>query len=325
LAEQQQQLRARLHELMSRLSELPDQAFQEPGSRAQQAMEGAQRALESGATDAAAVREREAAEQLEQASEQLAGDRDRYEQLRQEEVLFRVGEELAALHERQVAIGLETRELDDTRRDRDRLGRSQARAVARLSGEERGLSVQAEALRAALEQDGAIAFTFALQRTRDDLQNASGLLADEQTGVMPQLVQADVVRRLEDLMAVLDAELERRRNAELEEPQEGQPQGQQPSPPLVPTVAELLLVQRMEQAALARLENFIALTPTIDEEDGLVPVERELLERWALEHRQVTELFRRMIPDEPEGEVELETAPAAGSDGTGGPGPEEPR
>jgi hypothetical protein len=60
-------------------------------------------------------------------------------------------------------------------------------------------------------------------------------------------------------------------------------------------VAELLLIQRMEQAALARLDNFIRLNP-VDQEDGLGPVERRLLERWSLEHLKVTELFESMIP-----------------------------
>ena len=43
------------------------------------------------------------------------------------------------------------------------------------------------------------------------------LMSDEQTGYMVQTTQADIVLRLADLIAVLEEELERRRDAEIEE------------------------------------------------------------------------------------------------------------
>jgi hypothetical protein len=67
------------------------------------------------------------------------------------------------------------------------------------------------------------------------------------------------------------------------------------APQLIPTVAELLLVQRMEQAALARLDNFIRLNPEIGDEARYGDVERRLLERWSLEHIKVTRLFQQMV------------------------------
>jgi hypothetical protein len=117
-----------------------------------------------------------------------------------------------------------------------------------------------------------------------------------------------VSRQLQDLLAVLDAEVERRRDAEKVQPPEGSPQNAQPS--LVPPVAELLLIQRMEQSALARLENFVRLNP-VDEEDGLGPVERQLLQRWATEHLKVSELFEAMIPKQ--GEPQLDGAAPEGA------------
>lgn len=295
LAQRQAELERRTRELMQRLSELPDQGFQEPAGRAGSAMGGAQAALRSGDTREATVREEEAAEQLEEARRTLAGEAERYEQLRQEEVLFRVGEELAALLERQRAISAETEELDQERGSAERLGRSQRRAVSRLSNEERDLSTRTESLRRTLEEDGALAFTFALERCRDDLLAVAELLSDEQTGYIVRSTQDDVVIRLRDLIAVLEEELERRRDAEIEDPPEGDSMMGESRPQLIPTVAELLLVQRMEQAALARLENFIRLNPELGDEERYGDVERMLLERWSLEHIRVTELFRTML------------------------------
>jgi hypothetical protein len=297
LAQRQAELERRTRELMQRLADLPDQGFQQPTERAAQSMAGAQDALRSGSTEAATVREQEAAEQLEQARKTLAGEAERYEQLRQEEVLFRVGEELAALLEVQTRVTAETLELDQARGDSERLGRSQRRTVARLSSEERDLAERAGRLRTTLEEDGALAFTFALERCGDDLLALATLLSDEETGPMVRMTQADVERRLRDLIAVLDEELERRRSAEIEDaPQDmqGELLGES-RPQLIPTVAELLLMQRMEQAALARLENFIRLNPEIGDEARYGDVERRLLERWSLEHIKATELFGRMV------------------------------
>jgi len=310
LADRQAELQRRMRELMDRLAELPDQGFQQPLSRAGEAMTGAEGALRRGDSREATLREREAAEELEQAQSKLAGERDKYEQLRQEEVLFRLGEELTALLEAHEAARIETIELDEARAETDRLGRSQRRAVSRLAGQERDLSVQAEALRSTLAENGAIAFTFSLSRTRDDLQTVTEELTRESTGGLVQSVQEDVSQRLRDLLAVLENERERRRDAETQEPQPGEPQQQGP-PQLVPTVAELLLIQRMEQAALARLESFIRLNPEIRDEDYYSDLERELLDRWAGEHDDVSDMFRSMVSETggnpmPDGDASME-------------------
>ena len=317
LAQRQDELQARLHDLMQRLSELPDQAFQEPTGKAGQSMTQASSGLRSGDTAEAGHKEEEASEQLEQAANKLSGAANNYEQLRQDELLFRVGEELKSLLETQERISGETRELDEQAGAAERLTRSQRRTVVRLSDEEKELSTRSETLRGTLEQDGAVAFAFALQSCRDDLAGVSGMLADEQTGEFVQTLQGDVSRKLQDLLVVLDDEVERRRNAKKEEMPPGS-QAQQGPPPLVPQVAELLLVQRMEQAALARLDNFIRLNP-VDQVDGLGPVERQLLERWALEHVKVTELFESMLPKP--GEQPAGPGDGAGQGGGDGAGP----
>lgn len=297
LAQRQDELQRRTRELMQRLKELPDQAFQEPVAKADQSMGGASSKLRTGDTQEAGRQQEDAAKQLEQAAQKLSGAADDYEQLRQDELLFRVGEELKGLLDRQKAVSAETKELDTASAGAERLSRSQRRTVVRLADEEKDLSTHSESVRATLEQDGAMAFAFGLARCRDDLSSAAQMLADEETGEFLQTIQGDVESQLEDLLAVLDAEIERRRNAEVSPPEPGGQGGQgggQQVPKLVPKVAELLLIQRMEQGALARLDNFIRLNPA-GEEGGLGPVERKLLERWSLEHIKVTELFESMV------------------------------
>jgi hypothetical protein len=314
---QQQELQRRLRELMDRLEELPDQEFQQPGERAESAMQQAAQALQEGRDQEAATRQEEASEALEEAKQKLQGERDRYEQLRQEEVLFRLGEELKGLLDEQLAVSSETREVNEARGDRERLSRSHRRAVARLSETERSLAREASAIAEELSADGAKVFVFAIEQVADGMQSAADELADQETGSFVASLQQGIEQRLADLLAVLDDELERRREAMQDMADEEPPpdQGAQGRQPLVPPVAELLLIQRMELMALTRIENFQDLHPEAAEE-GLGEMELMLLERWALEHSKTTALFESMIPEDPEVEVDAEHLPidAGGTD-----------
>ncbi len=308
LADRQAELERTVTELMSRLKELPDQQFQEPAGRAQQAMQQAEGALRRGDSAEGATREEEAAEQLELAARQLSGESDRYERLRQDEVLFRLAEDLTALLERQREVTAETAEIERGRSEDERLSRSQRRALLRLSDGERDLSVRAEALRVALEADDALAFELVLAQSRDDLVAVADKLRQEQTGGTVALLQGDVERRLADLLAVLEAERERRREQLAQADQQDQPpnsQGGQGPEPLVPTVAELLLIQRLEQAALARLDAFLRSSAAEGEDVEWSDSDRDLLERWSSEHQRVTELFRRKFAELPLPEAEV--------------------
>ncbi|MCB9899504.1 MAG: hypothetical protein H6825_15975 [Planctomycetes bacterium] len=321
LVDEQARIQKQLRDLMDRLEELPDQDFQQSGERAQSAMDQAGQNLQQRRDKEAATREEEAAEQLDETIKKLQGEKDRYEQLRQEDVLFQLGEELTALVEKQTSVADETVDLDGQHGEDDRLPRSARRALARLSGEQRDLSDKALSMADTLDKDGAVAFVFALRQTADDMGAAADRLADEQTGVFVQSMQESALQRLADLQAVLEAELQRRRD-QTEQPQEGeQPQDQpQGEPPLVPPVAELLLLQRMELQALARLDRFAELNPEVMDGGELGPMERDLLERWAMEHARTSELFDQLVPEEaaePTGSVtdDILLPPDAGGDG----------
>lgn len=315
----QQDLEQRLRQLMERLSELPDQGFQEPAGRAGSAMEAGAESIAGGDDARAASSQEQAAEELESAQEQLQGDRDRYEQVRQGEVLFQLGEELQALLDGQVALNGETTAVAGERSaaGEDRLSRSQRRTVARLAEDERLLAARARAAAEALSEDGAVAFVFALGLSADDMETVAARLAEEDTGPVVQALQRGIQQRLADLIAVLEDELERRRQALREDAVEPAEPGQPASgpPPLVPPVAELLLVQRMELFALSRLAGFRQLLesgPARD--DGLQARDVQVLERWASEHARITELFQSLIPAPPPPEAfppldELEMPP----------------
>ena len=309
-AAEQREVERRLRELMERLSELPDQAYRDPAERAQAAMGEAEQALEGGDDRSAASSQEEAAEDIEEARKTLQGERDRYEQLRQEEVLFRLNEELAAMLDGQLGLTAQTSELGAARGDDgERLTRSQRRAAGRLADEQRGLAERASAAAESLREDGAVAFVFALEQVAEDMTTVADRLADQETGRVVASLQAGVEQRLTDLIAVLDEELERRREAMRDQNQDEQQQQDQPQntkAPLVPPVAELLLVQRMELLNLTRLMNF---RQELGDAPRLSPRDVVQLERWANEHLRVTALFDSLVPRPPEGpgaEVEID-------------------
>jgi hypothetical protein len=294
LAQEQAELQHQVEDLMRRLSGLPEQGFQQPAGAAQKAMQGAQDSLKSGDSREGATREQEAAEKLEQAAQQMSGASNKYEQLRQEEVLFRLTEDLTALLQHQQEASADTKELDGARSGEERLSRSQRRTAGRLAESERDLSTQAEAMRDALQKDEALAFEHALAQTRDDLTAIADKLGDEQTGWNVQMLQGDVEQRLQDLLAVLAAEHQRREEA-LKNPEQqdgGQGNQQQGQEALVPPVAELLLIQRLEQAALARLDAYAKDAAARPEGSEPSDGERDMLQRWAGEHQAITTLFR---------------------------------
>ncbi|MDG2148359.1 MAG: hypothetical protein P8N09_02430 [Planctomycetota bacterium] len=319
MIDKQEQLEKQLRQLMDRLEDMPDQTFREPGEQAASSMQQASKSMESGDAGEASVRQEEAVEELEKAQEELQGELNRYERLRQEEVLYQLAEELTRLRDAQLAIGSEIRDIDDARSGNDRLSRSHKRALSRLSSEESELSRQTDELKVALEADSAVAFVFTIEQTRDDMNDVAGRLAERETDFVVMAMIESIEQRINDLLSVLESEKERRREAmendQGEEPPPPQQEAEGGKPSLVPEVAELLLIQKLELSALSRLEAFQRLHPELQEEGALGPVERGLLERWALEHTRVTEVFLSMIPESPE----VGLPPGVGIDDQGDP------
>ncbi|MBU0754053.1 MAG: hypothetical protein KJ645_02870 [Planctomycetes bacterium] len=87
----------------------------------------------------------------------------------------------------------------------------------------------------------------------------------------------------------------KRRSEAMEKSSESQPDQQQPRKnPLIPPVAELLMIKRLEENALRRLNEFVRLNPELLEK-GAGPMEIQMLERLGHRHSNITELFTKMV------------------------------
>ncbi|MGK0218175.1 MAG: hypothetical protein ACI9HE_001663 [Planctomycetota bacterium] len=234
--------------------------------------------------------ERETERKIDEALAELEEEEQQYQELRQEELLFQIAEEVEAMlvpHREQMAA---TSELDASR-EGTRVTRALRVRLRGIAREEEAILARATKVADALEGEGVIVFHEIVRNVEADLVRIVRSLGESySSGDRVQALQEDVLTSLEWLEAALRQELEDREQQESEPPppSEGEPQ----EPPLVPDVAELKLLRQLETEVLARIQQFVDLHPELrDPEIQPNPLVLEDISRLAYRHRRVAELF----------------------------------
>jgi len=127
----------------------------------------------------------------------------------------------------------------------------------------------------------------------EDLDEVADSLREQETGPLVQNIQKDISDRFAELIESLKLEMKRRSEAETSE-DPGMSQEQPQKNPLIPPVAELLMIKRMEENALRNLNYFIRTHPDILER-GASPLDSQMLKRLGHKHSNITDLFKRML------------------------------
>ena len=313
LSEQQQQALQELSELQAELEEdiiqLAREVEERNNEQARQALEQAaqaasqaQQSMQEGDQDQAEEQQQEARDRLEEAKEALEEERDRYQDLRLEELLFRIREELVAFLDKQRPLTKTTREAQEGLAQNSRMTRRVRRKLNELAREETELVSKAEYLRTALEEEGTLVFSHALKSNEDDLGEVARRLGGRypDPGELTVMLQEDVEQRTVKLIDALKREQERRRNEQNSENGENQDansqdqgQGQNGQPRLVPILAELEMLKQMEQDMLKRTEHMSAMLDARGG-DGITELETTLMERMANRHNAVTNIFLQL-------------------------------
>lgn len=290
LAQQQKELEERTRDLMKRLRELPDKKPQSSLSQAADNMSSASSELDNEQGDMAEQDEEDAQKYLERALRQMKNQKQKYQSIQQQEVLFRVQQELEELKKEQDGINTTTADFDLEREGSQSLRRSQKKKLRDLAGSEETIRDRTVAVKEKIVEDGSTVFNWVLDRNRDDLDEVIESLKQYQSDAVVRTIQNDISIRFEELISSMREEIKRRQEAPSGEPQET------PSsdPPLIPPVAELIMIKTMEVGAQRRLEEFIINNPDIDE-SGANQIERELLKRLASEHAAISELFKEIL------------------------------
>jgi hypothetical protein len=292
LAREQERIREQLLALARRLEE-SQAATPPPGlSRAQESAQEAQSSLQQGNLDGAQEQEEETEREIREAMRDLEEEERQYEELRQEELLFKITEEVAGMLESHRVQMDATREIDSGRRadGRESASRADRLRLRNVSREEEAIAQRSGTVVEAILEEGARVFAEVLSNVQADLTEvarrcgeAGGYRSDE--GV--QALQAEVEDSLLLLLDSLQNELERRQQ-EQTRPGTPPPDG---TPPLVPDVAELKVLRKIEEGILQRMDELLVLHPELESEQVDSILLRDL-GRLAYRHQRMTELFQ---------------------------------
>ncbi|MHC4944776.1 MAG: coiled-coil domain-containing protein [Planctomycetota bacterium] len=293
LAKRQKTLEEQTHDLMRRLREIPDPQMRKDLSDAADNMAGASAALGEGNPEEAEMDEEEAKKQLEKAMKKLVQEETKYQNIRQQEVLFRVQQALEEVKTEQDAITSETAEFDTARAGVRRLTRLQRKTLRTLAVREQEVRAKTSDIKEKIEEDDATVFSWVLERNVQDLDEVAEHLQRQRSDPLVQNIQRDISDRFAELIEAMKLELKRRSEAEPQEGAAPDDSGPQRNA-LIPPVAELLMIKKMEENALRRLNDFVRLNPEILEE-GAGIMEMEMLKRLGHRHAHITELFTKMV------------------------------
>ena len=227
--------------------------------------------------------------------------------------MFRISEQVRALLEEHRGAMKDTLEIDAQRTRGEKASHTQRLRLRKIGKVEEALGARAGEVGRAILAEQSMVFAELLDAAQKDLTRIArdmGDSGDHQSGERVQVLQQDVEQSLAWLQEALAQEKERRRQEE----QQGGGQGEQPQGQnrLVPDVAELKLLRRMEVDVLDSLDQIRAMNPGLAEgrtgldEGESDPLLLEDISRLAVRHKRTADLFQQFrkrlgVPD-PEGD-----------------------
>ena len=299
-AAQQEQLTEDIIQLAKELEERDNEAARRAVEEAAEASKKAQQAMEEGDAEQVEEQQEKAREKLEEAVEELEEEQDRYMDLRQEELLFRMKDELTAFLDKQRPITEQTKQFQQGA-EGGRLSRSKRRKVNGLGEEEQALAGKIELLTSALTEEGNLVYQSVLNANLEDLREVARRLAGRapDVGSFTTLLQEDVEQRTEKLLEALDREQKRREEQRQQEQeqqqQEDQPQNKfnQQREKLVSLIAELEMLKQLGTDTRQATDNLKTLVE-VRGEDTISESEVALIQRLAHRHNEITKLFQQI-------------------------------
>jgi hypothetical protein len=295
LAKAQEAIQRELLELATRNKQRPGAEAQPNIERAGQRASEAKGSLDEGDLSQAQQEEQQVQRELEDAQKNLEREEDQYQRLRQDELLFRITEEVDSLLKTHQAAMKETREIDAAREGGDRPSRAQRLRLKRIAQSESSLGTRSGEIATAIAAEQSIVFAETLTQMQQDLGRCARDLdetGDWQTGDRVQTIQQDVEERAQWLLEALKEERKRRQEEQQQQQQQQgqQQQEQQQKDRLVPDAAELKLLRRLDVDVIERVNRLLDAYPELSTKE-VDPLVLEDIQRLAERHERVTKLF----------------------------------
>ncbi|MCY3004125.1 MAG: hypothetical protein NTV21_20200, partial [Planctomycetota bacterium] len=294
-SQRQEQIRQRLLELAQRNKERrnakPTPSLEQAAQKASEAGES----LDEGELGEAEQQEQQVEQQLDEALDELEKEEEQYQRLRQEELLFRIAEEVEALLRAENAALGAVREIDAARGESERLSRADRLRLRRVSDDLRQAATRTEEVASAIAAERALIFAHVFREIRQDLDRVARDLDDEggnQTGLRTQAVLENAIETTQWALGALKDEQKRREDEERQRQQQQQQQQQegQNQEALVPDSAELKLLRQLEVDTLEGLDRLRLVYPELESGTAEPEVLEDVL-RLAERHERTSRLF----------------------------------
>ncbi len=323
LAEEQKKIEEDILKLAREVEERKNRPATQALQQAAQAGKRAHEAMEKGEPEDTDEQQQQAEAALERAREALEEERDRYMDLRQEELLFKIREELEQFLTKQVAITQLTLEGAKELTDTSRMTRPLRRRLNELAEREQELVARSTFMAEALRKEEEIVYSQVLGSIGDDLADVARRMSGTQPdpGEYTQTVQQDAQERLTDLIDALKREQQRRQQEQQQQQQQQQQKGrnQQGRKPLVPFRAELQMLKKLEEDVLRRLDRLQQVVRSAGA-DGVSDTDLMLVERLGHRHAAITRTFLQIKAKLEAAMQEQEQEPAVKEEGGKGDG-----
>jgi DNA repair exonuclease SbcCD ATPase subunit len=295
LADEQQKIEEQLRDLMQRMKD-QQQKGQEQADAASRSMDRAKQQLDEQDGEQAQQSEREAEKNLQDLEKKLDEEETRYQNLRSEEILFRLKEKLGDARKRAQALHDGIAQVDADRAGAESLPRRLRPKVQQFADDAAALKKDNDDIHDRVAKEGSPSFPWVLEKNSGDLTEINTRLAgrEKETGAFVQILASDVVGRYDRLLQAFDDELKRRQQSKQDPNQGGKPPQQGGKPPLVPPVAELLLLKHLEEDVLQDVQTFRASADEVTDKD-LDDARMKLLERLGHRHTELTNIFDALV------------------------------
>lgn len=295
LASQQEELRREIIELAELAKERNNRQAEDALKEAAQAADRARQQLSDDDPAEAEEQQQQVSEKLEQAQEALEEERDRYMDLRQEELLFRIKDELQQFLEKQQPITLATGEAGKKLAAGRRLTRLVRRRLNQLGEQEQELADKLKFIKEALSEENVIVYSHVIETNEQDLRSISRRLSGSRPdpGEYTALLQHDVEERTTKLIEALKREQQRREQQQQQQQQPGENKFDNQRQRLVPIVAELKMLKELEQEMLIRTNITDRLLSSAANDD-ITDQELAMTEQLANQHNALTGIFTRV-------------------------------
>ncbi|HAK94090.1 MAG TPA: hypothetical protein DCM87_03550 [Planctomycetes bacterium] len=288
VARAQEELARKTKDMARGLKEKSDGALKRAGGRVERAggrMDRAAQDFQSGEGERGADAQEEAEEELARAAEEIGQEEEELARLKQEEALTNMVALLVKLRDGGRDVLGEILKAEESRTD-GKLSRNAILRLRQAAQGHAGLMEEGEKVRRLLDDEKARVFAFLVEDVLGDMSQIKDALGREDTGAYTQMLAAEVIAKIEKLLAVLKKELAQRQEGRQEDRQ-----GQQRLV-LVPPVAEGLMLRDMQSEISAQTE---ALERARVANDGkLNEVMERQLTRLALKQGALGGLTKRL-------------------------------